>query len=702
MNIAAILAFGSAFFALALALSVVVRARRTTAHIAFAVGMGLFAVESAANGMAAGCTNLPEFIRWQHWRWLATAMLPPVWLLFSLAYGRGNFREFFDRWKFFLLVFLVAALSLGLFGELFTSNARSNSSSEWQMGLSREGTALNIIFLVGVVLILMNLERTFRAAVGAMRWRIKFMIVGLGMLFVVRAYTSTQALLFHTVDPTLQTLEAGALLVGCLLVVRSLLREGNFDIDVYPSHSVLQNSLTVLLAGIYLVIIGVFAKVVAWLKPSESANAFPITAFLVLAGLVALTVLLLSDRLKLQISRFVSRHFQRPMFDYRTVWRKFTEATATCVNQTQLCQAAVKSVTDIFQTLSVTIWLVDDKKEQLIFAASTFLSEAKAAELVPAKEDLAAAISQLGKNHEPVDIDATTDDWAATLRRCHPEEFRKGGNRVCVPMVVGDEVLGVMILGDRVGGTAFTWQDFDLLKCIGDQIAAGLLNTRLSQKLLQAKELEAFQTMSAFFVHDMKNTANTLNLMLQNLPVHFDNPEFRADALRGVGKTVGRINHLIGRLGSIRHELQIKPVEADLNQVIARALEGWEEVAGINLKKDLGTLPRFAFDPEQFLKVATNLIFNAREAVTQDGIVQIQTAQKNGFAVLTVSDNGCGMSREFLERQLFRAFQTTKKNGLGIGMFQSKMIIEAHKGRMEVESEPGKGTTFRVLLPIRR
>jgi signal transduction histidine kinase len=207
--------------------------------------------------------------------------------------------------------------------------------------------------------------------------------------------------------------------------------------------------------------------------------------------------------------------------------------------------------------------------------------------------------------------------------------------------------------------------------------------------------------MSAFFVHDMKNTANTLNLTLQNLPVHFDNPEFRADALRGVAKTVGRINHLIGRLGSIRNELRIQPVEADLNAVIAKALEGWEEIAGLNLKKDLAALPKFLFDPEQMLKVATNLIFNAREALGTNGQVHIATTQKNGFAILTVTDNGCGMSAEFLHRQLFRAFQTTKKNGLGIGMFQSKMIVEAHKGRFEVESETGKGTTFRVLLPLK-
>jgi signal transduction histidine kinase len=101
------------------------------------------------------------------------------------------------------------------------------------------------------------------------------------------------------------------------------------------------------------------------------------------------------------------------------------------------------------------------------------------------------------------------------------------------------------------------------------------------------------------------------------------------------------------------------------------------------------------------LKVATNLIFNAREAVAQSsGQVQIQTSQTNGWAVLAIADNGCGMSREFMERSLFRPFQTTKKSGLGIGMFQSKMIVEAHKGKIEVESETGKGTTFRIFLPL--
>ncbi|MGZ5025457.1 MAG: ATP-binding protein, partial [Chthoniobacterales bacterium] len=87
-------------------------------------------------------------------------------------------------------------------------------------------------------------------------------------------------------------------------------------------------------------------------------------------------------------------------------------------------------------------------------------------------------------------------------------------------------------------------------------------------------------------------------------------------------------------------------------------------------------------------------------AVLPKGRVSVRTGTLNGWAVVTVADNGCGMSPAFLRDSLFRPFKTTKKNGLGIGMFQSKMIVEAHGGNIQVESETGAGTTFRVLLPL--
>ena len=698
MSNADILGFASALFCSVLALIVAWNERRSVAHWAFVAGMVALAVEDVCFALTADAGSPEEMVYWQNWRLVATSFLPGIWLFFSLSYARGNYSEFLKRWRFVLAAAFLMPIGLViLFGDDLIVSVGHTLTGYWMFGLGIPGIVLNLLFLLSSVLVLMNLERTYRAAVGTMLWRIKFMILGLGVIFGVQAYIASQVLLFHALNLSLQAVTATAVLLGGVLILRSLFRAGHFNTDVYPSQSALHNSLTVLLAGVYLLIVGVFAKVVTFLGGDA---AFTLKAFVLLVALVLLAILLLSDRVRLHTRRFVSRHFQRPLYDYRSVWRRFTEGTAPCVKQAELCQAAVKLVTDIFQVLSVTIWLVDDKRENFVFATSTFLSETKANDLKPQSVDAMEVMRALENHSDPIDMDASKESWTAVLRRCHPDEFRKGGNRVCVPMIGGGEVLGLIILGDRVGGVSFSWQDFDLLKCVADQVAASLLNAQLSQKLLQAKEMEAFQTMSAFFVHDLKNTTSTLNLMLKNLPVHFNDPEFRADALRGISKTVAHINHLIGRLSLLRHELQIKPVESDLNEVVVKALAGWEEAAGVSLVKDLRPLPKVLLDQEQMLKVVTNLVLNARDAVSLAGEIRIETTQSNGWVILTVSDNGCGMAPEFLSRSLFRPFQTTKKNGLGIGLFQSKMIVEAHKGRVQVESQPGKGTTFRIILPL--
>ena len=314
--------------------------------------------------------------------------------------------------------------------------------------------------------------------------------------------------------------------------------------------------------------------------------------------------------------------------------------------------------------------------------------------------DAAEVISALSAHPDPVDLDSSKAHWAAALRRSHPDEFRKGGSRVCVPLIAGGEMLGLLVLGDRVGAVPFSVQDFDLLKSISEQSAANLLNIQLSQRLSQAKQLEAFQAMSAFFIHDLKNTASTLSLMLQNLPVHYQDPQFREDALRGISKTVTRINETISRLNELRHELALQPVECDLNDLITETLKGQEQAADVSLLKELAPLPKVRLDPAQIQKVITNLVLNARDAVSSSGQIRVATSQENGWVILVVADNGCGMTPEFIQRSLFRPFHTTKQKGIGIGMFHCKMIVEAHRGRIEVQSEPGKGTRFRVLLPI--
>jgi hypothetical protein len=141
-------------------------------------------------------------------------------------------------------------------------------------------------------------------------------------------------------------------------------------------------------------------------------------------------------------------------------------------------------------------------------------------------------------------------------------------------------------------------------------------------------------------------------------------------------------------------------VPTDIHEVVEAAVTSVGGMPKARLVRALNPVAKVALDPEQIQKVVVNLLLNAGDATGEGGEIRLETGQRDGWATISVSDNGCGMSPEFMEKSLFRPFQTTKKKGIGIGMFHSKMIVDAHRGRMEVESQLGKGTTIRVLLPV--
>ncbi len=696
MNYNSLLPYASAVVGGVLAVVALSRPRRTPSRWAFAAGMAVLAAESVLIGLDADAPGLESTLHWQQWRMILLSLLPGTWMLFSLCYARGDARRTLARWRLLLLatVLLPLGFTLVLHEDLLL---RVVIEGELFLQVGWPGIALHVFLLFGSIFVLMNLERTYRASVGTMRWRIKFMLMGVGLLFIVRIYTSSQILLFRGLDPIVEIVNSAALLVAALLFLRSFFRDNEFNLDVYPSQSVLQNSVTALLAGAYLLLVGLFAKVVVMFGGDST---FTLKALLALVSIVLLALLLQSDRVRLRLRRFVSEHFQRPYYDYRIGWKKFTEGTASCVEQTDLSRALIRLIAEIFQVLSVSIWLVDEQRQNMTLAASTVTPRSQAPDRSDRKAETATLIAHFQAHPEPVDFESVGEPWAATLRTWHPAEFEKGGHRVCIPIQGRGEVLGLISLGDRIAGVAFSLQDFEMLKCVSDHAASCLLNIQLSKKLLQAKELEAFQTMAAFFVHDLKNAASTLNLMLRNLPDHFDDPAFREDALRGIGKTVSHINNLISRLSLLRHELKIQPAPSDLNDVVEKAVAGLESGSEITLTKALIPLPSVPLDQDQMAKVVINLVLNAREAISGRGEIHLETTRTEGWVVMTVRDTGCGMTSDYINRALFRPFQTTKKSGLGIGMFQSKMIVEAHSGRITVASEPGRGTTFQVFLPV--
>ena len=693
-----VLALAAATFSVALAVAAACRRRRSLATWCFSAGMLTFALESLFGAIWHDALLPEKAAFWETLTLITKSFLPGIWLCFSLTYSRGNSGGFPVRSRFLVLAaFLVpVGVSLIFRDQLAPIFPHNESGENWWISSHAAAKTLNGLLLIAAVLVLVNLERTFRSAVGTMQWRIKFMVLGLGVIFGARIYTLSQALLFSGDIMALIDVETVALLIGCTLIAVAFLRSGFAEIDVYLSHAVLRTSLTVLLVGAYLFIVGVLAQVVA--RTGGSAT-FQLQAFVVLLGFALLAVLLLSNRIRQNIQCFVSRHFKRPQYDFRQIWTRFTQCMSSVFDQSGLCAAAAKLISETFNVLSVTIWLFDEQ-ERLAFAASTSRSEREANDALPNLAGSEPTLTNIRGLSKPFDLEKAKGDYAESLRQISSSQFRTGGNRVCTPLWTGDRCIGMAILADRVGGVPYTVEELDLLKCMGDQIAMGLVNLRLTEEIMRGKELKAFQAISAFFVHDLKNAASTLSLTLQNLPVHFDDPIFRQDALRGIDETANRINQLISRVGALRH-LELKLVELDLNLLVADALEVLKGAPEINVVKELHLQPKLKVDRDQFSSVITNLLLNARDAVGPGGEVRIETSQSDSWAILSVADNGCGMSPGFLRTSLFRPFQTTKKKGLGIGMFQSKMIVEAHRGKIQVASEPGAGTTFQVMLPLK-
>ncbi len=700
MTIFSFLPFAAAVFSLFLALVSVLPKKPSLAKWCFFAGMLVLGVDSLITGLSLRATQLSEVLRGQTLGLIVKSFVPAAWLGFSLTYSRGDYRESLARWRIPLAIIalLPIGLSLGFHQQLLQLAPAGPADEGVQLRFGAMAKALNVVLLVALVWILMNLEQTFRSAVGTMRWRIKFVVLGLAVIFGAHLYVRSQALLFSAYDMHWSGVESSALLIGCVVLAVAYVRTGFAEIDVYPSRAVLGSSLTALLVGGYLFVVGVLANIVRRFGGVES---FQLAAFIALLGMAGLALLLLSDRLRQRIHGFIGRHFGRAQHDSVRIWTEFSRRLANVKDQAGLCAASTRLVSEAFEVLSVSIWLLDDQKEQLIGAASTAPQPGEAIAANPLAAASNSVAAGLRARSRPFDLEKVDEPWARELRRLNATTFPNGGNRWCVPLRAGEQSLGALVLADRVNGASYTDEELHLLQCIADQVTSVLLNLRLANEVARAREMEAFRTMSAFFVHDLKNTASSLNLMLKNLPVHFDDPAFREDALRGIANTARRIDTMIARLSALRQRPAFHPVEADLNQLVSEVLDRLDGRQHVELTKELQPLPRMLADREQIQSVVTNLVLNAREALGPGGRIHVCTEQIGGSVVLTVTDNGCGMSEAFLKDSLFRPFQSTKKEGLGIGMFQSRMIVEAHGGSIRVESEPGKGSTFRVSLPAK-
>jgi putative PEP-CTERM system histidine kinase len=233
------------------------------------------------------------------------------------------------------------------------------------------------------------------------------------------------------------------------------------------------------------------------------------------------------------------------------------------------------------------------------------------------------------------------------------------------------------------------------MKVLARQAAATLMNQKLAEQLAAGRELAAVGKVSAFVMHDLKNSVSNLALVVENARNYMEDPDFQADMLETLDNSVRRMKGLIERLRNFEKKTCLELASCDLSALVAEtALEipkkciTWE-----------GAPTRCTIDRSEIAKVVQNLLLNALDATAGNGPVRLEVGC-DGMAFIRCLDQGCGMSAEFIRERLFKPFATTKQKGFGIGLYQCRQIVEAHAGRIEVKSTPGEGTEFTVWLPL--
>jgi putative PEP-CTERM system histidine kinase len=267
------------------------------------------------------------------------------------------------------------------------------------------------------------------------------------------------------------------------------------------------------------------------------------------------------------------------------------------------------------------------------------------------------------------------------------------------PLILQEKLHGFVVLARSPAVRRhFNWEDCDLLKTTGTQAASHLAQHAASQALAEARQFEAYNRLSTYVVHDLKNLISQLSLVVSNAARHRNNPLFMENVISTVENSVSKMNRLLTRMR--------EGVQADSRRMVnmAKLLEEAVHDARANnpvpvLECAIGDLA-VAADRDRLASVMGHVIRNAQDATSEDGRVTVRLQKVNGHAVVEVEDTGCGMDEAFIRARLFRPFQTTKgDSGMGIGVYEAREFVRSLGGDIQVESKPGKGTIFRIQLP---
>jgi putative PEP-CTERM system histidine kinase len=394
----------------------------------------------------------------------------------------------------------------------------------------------------------------------------------------------------------------------------------------------------------------------------------------------------------------LAKHLFEHRYDYRTEWLRFTDTLGRSgADAAPLGDRIIKAFAHIVDSPGGLL-LVSDAGGAIAAAASCNWP----GENPPAGE-LARDASfwrEVESRGRIVELEALRQGWGEAADRTLPVPQWMIDDPAAwagIPLIHHDRLVGIVLLAAPEYRRPLDWEDFDLLRTAGRQAASSLAEAHGQQALSNAQRFEEFNRRFAFILHDVKNLVSQLSLLSRNAERHADNPDFRSDMIATLKGSVGKMNDLLARL-SPRSGAGVQRLEPQpLRPILTAAITAKRGDHNVRLLGDtnLWTLA----DGVALEQAVGHLIQNAVEACSPTVPITVRVGAKDATVSIAIADKGVGMDADFVRNRLFQPFSSSKPGGFGIGAFEARSLIAAMGGRLGVDSHPGKGTTFTILLP---
>lgn len=543
--------------------------------------------------------------------------------------------------------------------------------------------------VMGLVLV----EQLYRNLPVSQRWSTKFLCLGIGIIFAYDLYLYSDALLFRRLDPVLWHARGAVQAIAVPLIAVSIARNRAAEIPVFVSRHVAFHTATILAAGGYLLFIALGGYYIRDFGGSWGAFA---QIVLTAAAAIGLVVLLWSADVRARVRVFISKHFFNNKYDYRQEWLRLAYRLADEKDGLTPYQRSISVVARIVGSPGGAVWRYETTEGGFV-PASTWGTNIPDDAVIPDDDPL---VTFLARSRWVVDVAEyrAHPDRYAELRLPQPVEAMSQPWAL-LPLLQQETLTGFIVLEKPAVDAEITWEDRDLLKTLGRQIAIYLRQHEDAQALSQARQFEAFNQLTAFLMHDLKNLIAQQSLVVRNAEKHKHNPEFVDDAMATIGNSVERMERLLEHLQRHRQGGVVERVDVArvIQDAVARCGDRRPAPEVVN-RLDGHAVEA---DPETFTMVMVHLVRNAQDAAPDDGEVRVSGEGGCDEVVIEVVDTGAGMSREFIRNELFQPFRTTKSSkGMGIGAHQAREFVHHMGGRLSVFSTPGAGTRFRITLPV--